>query len=620
MKDGFIKLALASPSVKVGDVAHNAQEISNLIRQADEQNVGLLVLPRLSLTGATCGDLFLRDTLLSAAADALGQLAKQTQGLNLAVAVGLPVKLHGRLYDVGAVLCDGKIAGIVPSGKADGVFLPWGADGEIVEICGQQVCCGNIVFEAQGCTDYTFGIEVGGDFCGAIPASARLALAGANLICTMCALPATVGGNLLNVDTLRVRSREQGTALAMVSAGPTESVTDVLYSGQRAACVLGEVIHNDYLTTGISICDVDLGAVAFKRRDVQAQGSNALRVTLPIQCRDLRLSSEVNCNPFVPACEEQAVINVREALTIQSKALARRIQHIGARSLVIGISGGLDSTLAILVCARAVDELGMDRGAIKAISMPGFGTSKKTRGNAEIISERLGADFKEISIGAAVRRHFEDIGHDENVHDVTYENSQARERTQILMDVANKTGGIVVGTGDLSEVALGFATYNGDHMSMYGVNASVPKTLMRNIITVAARDADDQQLSRALLDVVATPVSPELLPTKGGQIAQITEDIVGPYELHDFFLYHLIERGAGARKIFRLASKAFEGVYDGDTIKKWLKRFISRFFAQQFKRNCMPDGVKVTDISLSPRGAWTMPSEASAALWLEELD
>ena len=620
MKDGFIKLALASPEVRVGDVRFNAEQIDRAITEADAKNAGILVLPELSLTGATCGDLFMSDTLVNGAKDALFELVKRTEGLGFPVVVGLPVALFGRLYNAGAVISDGAVVGIVPCTKASGVFSAWTEANTVVELNGVSVPCGRLVFCAREMPDFTFGVEVGADATGAIPASAYLATAGANLVCSIGARAATVGSAAQNVEVLSVRSHEQKGAIAFVGAGPTESVTDALYSGERAVCVLGEVVEKSALTTGMTTCDVDLGAVAYKRRGEAVVREGFTRVELSVRIKDVELTSEVNSSPFVAACDRQARQNAVEVLSIQSKALARRMAHIGAKSLVIGMSGGLDSTIALLVCAKAVDELGLPRSAVKAISMPGFGTSSKTRGNAEIISERLGTDFKEISIVSAVRQHFADIGHDESVRDVTYENSQARERTQILMDVANKTGGIVVGTGDLSEVALGFATYNGDHMSMYGVNGSVPKTLIRSVITEHARCLDDEVLAKALIDVVATPVSPELLPTKDGAIAQITEDIVGPYELHDFFLYHMIERGAGARKIMRLATKAFEGVYDTATIVKWLRRFITRFFAQQFKRSCMPDGVKVTEISLSPRGAWAMPSEASARLWLEEIE
>ena len=621
MKDGFIKIALSSPRVTVGDVCANVREIEAVIREAAKQGAGLVVFPELCLTGATCADLFKQDALVASAKEGLCYLAGLTKDLSVAVAVGLPYANRGKVVNVAAVLCAGKVAGLVPCRTASGVFAPYALGTELVKIDGYEVPMGNLIFSVEGAPDISFGLEVGADANGAIPTQSYLAEAGANLVCTMGARPATVGSAQRNLCLQKMRSYAAKTALAFVGAGPTESVTDAVYSGERSVCSLGEELKSaEFLTTGITYADVDLGAVAYAKREDVCDDGAFTRVELDLCTGEVVLTDKVDRFPFIAASNEKAIKQAREALTIASRALARRIAHIGAKSLVLGISGGLDSTLAILVCARAADELNMDRKAIKALSMPGFGTSKKTRGNAEIISERLGTDFKEISIEGAVRRHFEDIGHDETVRDVTYENSQARERTQILMDYANKTGGIVVGTGDLSEVALGFATYNGDHMSMYGVNASVPKTMMRNIITVAAGDMADEVLKNALLDVVSTPVSPELLPTDGGKIAQITEDIVGPYELHDFFIYHVIMRGARPRKVLRLARQAFDGVYDDETIKKWLKKFLSRFFSQQFKRSCMPDGVKVTDVSLSPRGAWNMPSEASANVWLKEIE
>lgn len=621
MKDGFIKLVLASPEIKVGDVRANSAEIEKIIRAQNGRNTGLLVFPELSLTGATCGDLLKQSTLTTVAQAELVRLAGVTAEVGFPVVVGLPFAFRGKVFNAGAVLSAGQVQGIVPAKVGKGVFASFAYDTESVEIAGTEVPVGSLIFSAKDVPDFTFGIEVGADGEGVLPMSAYLVEAGANLVCSMTARPATVGSVRAGVEELRVRSAIAKCALARVGAGPTESVTDALYSGERTVCVAGEVIGtSELISSGVLECDVDLGAVAFLRRECEIADGAFARVELPVSVQDVELTTQVKKSPFVNSCEKTARRDALEVLEIQSSALARRMAHIGAKSLVIGISGGLDSTIALLVCAKAVDKLGLPRTAIKAVSMPGFGTSKKTRGNAEIVSERLGTDFSEISIEGAVRRHFEDIGHDENVHDVTYENSQARERTQILMDLANKTGGIVVGTGDLSEVALGFATYNGDHMSMYGVNASVPKTLIRKVISVYAEGETDVELARALFDVVATPVSPELLPTNEGEIAQITEDIVGPYELHDFFLYHLVERGAGPRKIFRLAQKAFDGEYDGVTIKKWLKRFLQRFFAQQFKRSCMPDGVQVTDVSLSPRGAWAMPSEASVSAWLEELN
>ncbi len=636
MNDGFIRLATATPLIEVADCAGNAAQVISLLQAAENQGAAVLVLPELVLTGYTCSDLFLSQTLLDGAREALQQVITASSGLKVLAIVGLPLAVGPDLYNVAAVIQDGSLLGLVPklnipnysefyearhfsAGKPEIQSIPW---------FGQEVPLGShLLFACREVPDLVVGIEICEDLWVIAPPSLDHARAGATVIANLSASDELVG----KADYRRLLVKSQSgrllCAYAYADAGEGESSTDLVFSGHSLICENGRTLAESPLFShGLVLADVDVAALNAERRRQTTFPGPPIPGQTPHQTiyfshapRELDLIRAISPHPFVPASQSDLAERCEEILTIQVQGLKKRLAHTHCQSAVLGLSGGLDSTLALLVTARAFDALGLPRSGIVAVTMPGFGTTDRTYGNALHLARSLATTLREIPIRAAVSQHFADIGHPADLHDVTYENAQARERTQILMDIANQTGGLVIGTGDLSELALGWATYNGDHMSMYAVNCSVPKTLVRHLVRHAAGQAE-AALATVLLDILDTPVSPELLPPKDGLIAQQTEHIVGPYELHDFFLYYLVRFGFAPHKIYRLARLAFAGNYDAATIHRWLTVFIRRFFAQQFKRSCLPDGPKVGSVTLSPRGDWRMPSDARVSLWLKDLE
>ena len=635
---GFVKVAAAVPQVAVADCARNAERIVALAQQAARRGVELVAFPELAVTGYTCADLFLQPALLDAADEALGEIMRQTRKLPLALIVGLPLRHEDRLYNCAAVVAQGRLLGVVPKSYipnyAEFYEARWFASGagieeERITAAGQEADFGTeLTFAVNGAE---FGIEICEDLWVASPPSSRLALNGAKLIFNLSASPEGVGKHAYLRELVAQQSARTHTAYVYCSAGFGESSTDLVFAGNGLIAENGTMLAQAArfsLDEQLTVADVDIERLEFERRRntsfrmrEEAGESTVIEMELPDALKASTLDRRVDPMPFVPADEAHRSERCEEIFQIQSHGLARRLAHTGCRCAVVGISGGLDSTLALLVTVRTFDKLGLDRRGILGITMPGFGTTDRTYRNALKLMEGLGVTVREIPIRDACLQHFRDIGLPESDRSAAYENAQARERTQILMDVANMEGGLVIGTGDLSELALGWATYNGDQMSMYGVNASVPKTLVRHLVRWAADTERDGATRATLLDIIDTPVSPELLPAdREGNIAQKTEDLVGPYELHDFFLYNFVRAGFRPAKIAFLAEQAFAGSYDRETIVKWLRVFFRRFFAQQFKRSAMPDGPKVGSVSLSPRGDWRMPSDASAALWLRELE
>ena len=636
---GFVKVAAGIPLVRVGDPAHNAAQLEALIREAAAQGAQVVVFPELSVTGYTCGDLFLKPFLAQAAERVLGALLRRTESLDVVFLVGLPVVAGNVLLNAAAVCFRGEILGVIPK-----TYLPnykefyeqrWFASslewsGGEVELCGQPVPAGtDLLFEAAG---MKFGVELCEDLWAVVPPSSRAVLQGADVIFNLSASNALAGKHAYVRELVAQQSARGLCGYVYASCGFGESTTDVVFGGNaliyengtplafserfsmQAQLITGEIdverLRAERLTN--STFRQDAAFEAAEPYEVIESGLAPLPVT--------HLTRSIAPLPFVPK-GSRLDENCQEIFNIQTTGLATRLLHAHAKTAVIGVSGGLDSTLALLVCAKTFDKLGLSRKGIIGVTMPGFGTTDRTYQNAQVMMKSLGITWREVDIKKACRQHFADIGHDEKVKDVTYENVQARERTQILMDMANQTGGIVIGTGDLSELALGWATYNGDHMSMYGVNAGVPKTLVRSLVLWAARHETNKKTKAVLEDIADTPISPELLPAdKHGKIAQKTEDLVGPYELHDFFLFYFLRYGFGPGKIYFLAKQAFEKKFSAAVIKKWLKVFFRRFFAQQFKRSCLPDGPKVGAVALSPRGDWRMPSDASAEAWLAEVD
>ena len=637
MKDGFIRVAAGTLHPVVADTAANTAEILRRIDEADAAGVQLLVLPELCVTGYTCGDLFYSRLLQQAAVDALGTVCRHTAGLYPVVVTGLPLKWNGKLYNVAAVLRDGKILGVVPKTHLPnyGEFyekrqFSSGADvphGEQIALCGQTVPFGtDLLFCHDELPDYVFGVEICEDVWATVPPSDMLARAGALIVVNPSASDEVVGKAGYRRLLISSTSARQVAGYVYVNAGPEESTQDMVFSRHHLIAENGTLLAENlpFADQTLLTAEIDTGRLSAERHRIGSfvpENTAAVRrIAFSQPVRTLELTRAIDKSPFVPPDDVRVAERAEQILQIQSYGLKKRIAHVHAKTAVVGISGGLDSCLALLVMVRAMDLLQRPRTDIVAVTMPCFGTTVRTHDNACALCRCLGVTLHEVDIAASVMQHFADIGHDPAVHDVTYENGQARERTQVLMDIANQTGGILVGTGDLSELALGWATYNGDHMSMYGVNASVPKTLVRYIVRYAASQAD-AALSAVLNDILDTPVSPELLPAEGdGTIAQKTEDLVGPYELHDFFLYHLLRFGSAPGKIRRMARRAFADDYDGETIDKWLRVFLRRFFTQQFKRSCMPDGPKVGSATLSPRGDWRMPSDASFALWMADLD
>ena len=635
MQDGFVKIAAATPDLRVADCAYNASEIVKQAKQAAAKGAHLVVFPELCLTGYTCGDLFLQRTLLDGALAALDTVRRETAELNAAVVVGLPLVQQGKLFNVAAVLCGGKIEGVVPK-----QFIPnysefyearhfvsgAGVPFQTISLLGQDTLFAGgepLLFQCADMPEFTLGVEICEDLWVANPPSTRLAQAGATVIVNLSASDEIIGKASYRRDLVRQQSARLLCAYLYADAGFGESTQDLVFAGHDLIAENGALLAESRLfDRGVIYADIDVQRLTHERRRMNTfvTEQNPAVAALPVHPGANDLTDRTfPRTPFVPASKALRDERCEEILSLQATGLATRLRHTHAKTAVVGLSGGLDSTLALIVLVHAFDMLGLDRKGILAVTMPCFGTTARTKGNAEKLADAYGVTLQTVDIKAAVDQHFSDIGQSKDDLSVTFENGQARMRTLVLMNLANKTGGMVVGTGDLSELALGWATYNGDHMSMYGVNASIPKTLVRYLVAYEA-DRTMGELSDVLYDVLDTPVSPELLPPKDGEISQKTEDLVGPYELHDFFLYYMLRFGYPPRKIYRIARKTFAGAYDDATIKKWLVTFIRRFFTQQFKRSCLPDGPKVGTVTLSPRGDWRMPSDACAALWLSEAE
>ena len=635
MRDGFIKVAAGVPKCTVADVAANTKEIKRLISCADGQKINLLCLPELCITGYTCGDLFFSNALLAAAKNALKEITEYSVNKYPVIIVGVPLIYSSKLFNCAAVLSNGKILGIVPK-----TFMPnynefyeqrqfssgvlAGKDATL-NICGMTAPFGTeLIFAHNEMPEYTFGVEICEDLWAAAPPSERLCRGGANIILNPSASNEVIGKAEYRASLISSTSARLLCGYIYSSSGSGESTQDLVYSGHCLICENGTTLAESapFEEKELTVTEIDLEKLAGERhKNTSFEPLSGFKtVTFEQKQITTEITRNIAKNPFVPTDNNDINNRAESILRIQSYGLKKRLAHTRSKTAVIGISGGLDSTLALLVAVRAMKLLDRPLSDIVAVTMPCFGTTNRTRSNSEKLCNLLGVTFKEVNITNAVNQHFSDIGQSPDCLDVTYENSQARERTQVLMDIANKSGGIVIGTGDLSELALGWATYNGDHMSMYAVNSSVPKTLVRYIIRHEAEGAGNA-LKEVLLDILDTPVSPELLPAdENGEISQKTEDLVGPYELHDFFLYHILRNGESPKKIYRLALIAFNGDYDKETVKHWLTVFIRRFFSQQFKRSCLPDGPKVGSVTLSPRGDWRMPSDASAESWLKELE
>lgn len=636
MKDGFIKVAACSPKVVLADPKANADAIIAALHRAAAHGVRLAAFPELAMTGYTCGDLFMHELLLDSVETELLRIARETANLRLAAVIGAPIRCADKLYNCAVVISRGVILAVVPKKHMPnyGEFyeLRQFSSAKTLEgrtytlpLCGQSVPFGTeLLFCCSGMQDYTFGVELCEDLWVPCPPSTRLCAGGAAIILNLSASDEVIGKAEYRRSLVGATSARLACGYVYCSASPTESTQDMVFSRHHLIAENGTVLaeNEPFASASLTVSEIDVQRLMHERHRTTSYDSVPGLQVVPFDqpLRETVLTRHIAPNPFVPPYDEQLRARAEAILRIQSQGLKKRVEHTHAKTVVLGISGGLDSTLALLVCVRAFDLAGRSRKEIQCVTMPCFGTTKRTKSNAVKLCEELGVSVREVNITASVRQHFADIGHDEAVHDVTYENCQARERTQVLMDIANQSGGLVIGTGDLSELALGWATYNGDHMSMYAVNCSVPKTLVRYIVQYEA-GSSAPALREVLLDILDTPVSPELLPAdENGQIAQKTEDLVGPYELHDFFLYHLLRFGSRPRKLFRMAKYAYGGRYPDDVIRHWLKTFCRRFFQQQFKRSCIPDGPKVGSVTLSPRGDWRMPSDASGSLWLAEAE
>ena len=634
MKNGFVKVAAATPDIRVADVEFNTQNIINAMEEAQKNGAKILVFPELCVTGYTCSDLFDHSVLLKASRKALLEIAENTNDKDMLVFIGAPLEVNGKLYNVAAAMNQGEIIGFTTK-----TFLPnYGEFYEMRQFTpgpqtvreitfeGKKIPFGpQILFQAEGMEELVVAAEICEDVWSPVPPSIQAALEGATVIVNCSASDETIGKDTYRRALISGQSARLISGYIYANAGEGESTTDLVFGGHNIIAENGTILkESSRYVNEIIYSELDLQRITGERRKNTTfqplDEETLVRVPFTVEETKTFLTRTFPKKPFVPSDEQTRAQRCEEILTIQAMGLKKRLAHTNARTAVVGISGGLDSTLALLVTARAFDLLGRDKKDIIAVTMPCFGTTDRTYQNACEMSKKVGATLIEVPIADAVNVHFRDIGHDPEDHSVTYENCQARERTQVLMDIANKTWGMVIGTGDLSELALGWATYNGDHMSMYGVNASVPKTLVRHLVKYAADDTKDEALKNVLYDVLDTPVSPELLPPKDGDIAQKTEDLVGPYELHDFFLYFMLRFGYEPSKIFRIACMTFDGEYDKETIFKWLETFCRRFFSQQFKRSCLPDGPKVGTVALSPRGDWRMPSDACVAVWMRDLE
>ena len=634
MRHGFIKVAAATPDIRVADVDYNKGQIIKQMDEAAEAGAKIIVFPELCITGYTCSDLFRQDILLNSAKKALVEIAEHTKNLDALVFVGVPIAVGGELYNVAAALNHGNILGFTTKSFLPNYgefyemrqFRPGPKKAEKILFGGKEIPFGpQLLFVENQMANLIVSAEICEDVWSPVPPSIEAAREGATVIVNCSASDETIGKASYREALISGQSARLISGYIYANAGEGESTTDLVFGGHNLIAENGTILAEaKRFSNGIIYTEFDVQKIANERRKnttfTETQEHVLPRIPFGLEQTETILTRTFPSRPFVPRDDQERAKRCEEILTIQAMGLKKRLAHTHAKSAVVGISGGLDSTLALLVTAKAFDALGLERSGITAVTMPCFGTTDRTYQNACKMSLKVGATLREVRIGDAVMQHFKDIGHDPQDHSVTYENSQARERTQVLMDIANQTGGLVIGTGDMSELALGWATYNGDHMSMYGVNASVPKTLVRHLVHYYADTCEDSSLKEVLYDVLDTPVSPELLPPKDGEIAQKTEDLVGPYELHDFFLYYFLRMGYEPGKIYRIAKLSFAGEYDDETIYKWLRTFCWRFFSQQFKRSCLPDGPKVGTVALSPRGDWRMPSDACVALWIQNLE
>lgn len=640
MNQGYVRVAAAVPGVSVADCRYNVQRIIELCEAAANRGSRITVFPELSITSYSCGDLFTQDLLLESVHKALGELRESSRKWDSVIFVGAPLVCGSMLFNCAVAIEKGKFIGVIPK-----TYIPnykefyekrWFEPGDSVNedtitVCGEKVAFGTDILFVKD--NIKIAVDICEDLWAPVPPSSIAALNGANIIVNLSASNELAGKHAYLRNLIRQQSARCFAAYIYSSAGYGESTTDIVFSGNAIVSESGTILAEAERFASeprLAASDIDINALDNERLSVSSFRDSVKRFGMPyreiiletdLYDNDSSIMRDINPHPFIPV--EDSILNERceEIINIQTQGLMKRLEITGSKNLVVGVSGGLDSTLALLVAVRAFDRLGYDRAGITGITMPGFGTTGRTYHNAMALMGELGVSIKEIPIRDAVIQHFKDIGHDMNCHDVTYENSQARERTQILMDYANKCNGIVLGTGDLSELALGWATYNGDHMSMYGVNAGVPKTLVKYLVKWFSVNSLSEKERNTLADIVDTPISPELVPAgKNGDITQKTEDIVGPYELHDFFLYHMLRHSFAPSKIFFLAKKAFAGSYDDNTVKHWMRIFYRRFFTQQFKRSCMPDGPKIGSVSLSPRGDWRMPSDAVANMWIRECD
>ena len=634
MRHGFIKVAAATPDIRVADVDYNKGQIIKQMDEAADAGAKIIVFPELCITGYTCSDLFLQDILLNSAKKALVEIAEHTKNLDALVFVGVPIAVGGELYNVAAALNHGNILGFTTKSFLPNYgefyemrqFRPGPKKAEKILFGGKEIPFGpQLLFVENQMANLIVSAEICEDVWSPVPPSIEAAREGATVIVNCSASDETIGKASYREALISGQSARLISGYIYANAGEGESTTDLVFGGHNLIAENGTILAEaKRFSNGIIYTEFDVQKITNERRKnttfTETQEHVLPRIPFGLEQTETILTRTFPSRPFVPRDDQERAKRCEEILTIQAMGLKKRLAHTHAKSAVVGISGGLDSTLALLVTAKAFDALGLERSGITAVTMPCFGTTDRTYQNACKMSLKVGATLREVRIGDAVMQHFKDIGHDPQDHSVTYENSQARERTQVLMDIANQTGGLVIGTGDMSELALGWATYNGDHMSMYGVNASVPKTLVRHLVHYFADTCEDSSLKEVLYDVLDTPVSPELLPPKDGEIAQKTEDLVGPYELHDFFLYYFLRMGYEPGKIYRIAKLSFAGEYDDETIYKWLRTFCWRFFSQQFKRSCLPDGPKVGTVALSPRGDWRMPSDACVALWIQNLE
>ena len=634
MKHGFIKAATMTPKIRVADPVYNAAQISTGIKEAVGKGAKIIVFPELCITGYTCGDLFLQELLLAQAREALHTVMDAAQGSDALIFVGLPLEKDHKLYNVAAVLQNGEVLAFIPKRFIPSYaefyearhFMPGNEEPETYLFDGKEVPFGtNILFQVEAVHGLTIGCELCEDLWAPFSPGIRHALAGATVLVNLSASNETVGKDVYREMLVKSTSAKLIAGYLYASAGEGESTQDLVFGGHNMIAENGTMLAQAKRFAPENIyADLDIHRLQHERRRMMSyqprREGQYLVLPVTMDEEETALLRMFGPRPFVPSDQEERAKRCEEILSIQSYGLKKRYEHTGCKSAVVGVSGGLDSTLALLVTVRAFDMMGLERGQITAVTMPCFGTTDRTYDNACKLARTLGATLYEVDIKEAVTVHFKDIGQKIEEHDVTYENGQARERTQILMDIANRTGGLVIGTGDMSELALGWATYNGDHMSMYGVNAGVPKTLVRHLVQYYADTCGNETLRAVLLDVLDTPVSPELLPPVDGVISQKTEDLVGPYELHDFFLYYMLRCGFEPGKIYRIACRSFQDMYDKDVILKWLKTFYRRFFAQQFKRSCLPDGPKVGSVAVSPRGDLRMPSDACAQIWLQQVE